>query len=185
MGIYLFGKFGKMIAMDVYHHRRENVRHLCQKEHNGSLSEMANRLDRQQSLISRWIGQTKTPKHIGSRTARRIEREYKKPEGWLDIPQNVFQIKEIQAKYATENRDKKRLALSDDAIAIAEKIDILPEHFRRHLCLLINDVLISKYGNKETQKAYAASSDDEQLLYTHHPTEPQKKGVRKKRKYKK
>ena len=170
--------------MDVYHHRRENVRQLCRKEHNGSLSKMANKLDRQQSLISRWIGKTKNPKPIGSRTARRIEHEYKKPDGWLDVPHDVLQIKEEQAIYGSASMDEKRAALSDESVVFAEHFELMPEHIKQHLCLLINDVLIMEHGSKELQKAYVAASIEDQLHFNRNLKASRKKSVKKKRKKK-
>lgn len=151
--------------MDVYDYRRENVRWLCQKEHGGSISEMANRLDRQQSLISRWIGKTRSPKPIGSRTARRIERQYKKPDGWLDIPHDMPRIKEGQAIYERISLDMKRAALSDEAVEFAEGYQSIPEYIRRYFRLLLNDALVKEYGNKEIQKTFAESSLKEQLHF--------------------
>jgi len=152
--------------MDVYHYRRENTRWLCQKEHEGSISEMANRLDRQQSLISRWIGKTKTPKPIGSRTARRIERKYKKPEGWLDIPHDTPQVREGRETYDRASLDEKRAALSEEAVEFAEDYQAIPEYMRRYFRLLLNDVLVREYGSKELQKSYATASLKDQLGFS-------------------
>jgi hypothetical protein len=124
-----------MIAMDVYHHRRENLRRICQDEHKGSISEMANYLDRQQSLISRWIGKTKAPKPIGSRTARRIEREYRKSGGWLDVPHDMAQIKDTQEVYRHAQMEDERAALSDETVEFAMGFQLMPEHIKRHFRL--------------------------------------------------
>lgn len=45
---------------------------------------MAKKLNISESQVSQLIGKTPT-KSIGSRLARRIEREYKLPPGWLDV----------------------------------------------------------------------------------------------------
>lgn len=148
--------------MDVYYYRRENLRRLCRDEHGGSISKMANRLDRQQSLISRWIGKTKNPKTIGSRTARRIEREYRKTEGWLDIPHDVPRVREDRAAYVL-TLDDRRAALSDEAVEFAEGFQLLPEHIKSHIRLLINDMVVSGHGNQKSQKAYARASLNDQL----------------------
>ena len=161
MGIYLFGKFRKMIDMDVYHYRRENTRWLCQEEHGGSISAMANRLDRQQSLISRWIGKTKNPKTIGSWTARRIEREYHKSKGWLDIPHDFLQLRDERNTYVSSG--EKQIVLSEESVALAEVFQLLPVHVKNHVRLLIHDIVVSRHCNSRTQKAYSKASPDEQL----------------------
>jgi hypothetical protein len=167
--------------MDVYHYRRENLRQLCRDEHNGSISKLANRLDRQQSLISRWIGKTKNPKTIGSRTARRIEHEYRKTEGWLDVPHDVTHIKEDKAAYDL-SLDDKRAALSDEAVEFAEGFQLLPEHIKSHLRLLINDMVVKEYGNQISRKAYAKASLSDQLHLNRYLKGAKKKDTRKRRK---
>jgi hypothetical protein len=167
--------------MDVYHFRRENLRRLCRDEHDASISKMANRLDRQQSLISRWIGKTKNPKAIGSRMARRIEHEYRKTEGWLDVPHDVPGIKEEQAAYDLP-LDDKRASLSDEAVEFAADFQLLPEHTKQHLRLLINDIVVNAHGNQESQKAYAKASLRDRLNVNHYLKGARKKDAKKRRK---
>lgn len=151
--------------MDVYHHRRENVRRLCRDEHSGSISEMANRLDRQQSLVSRWIGKTKNPKPIGSRTARRIEVEYRKPVGWLDIPHHAPGLREEGEVYEYAATGDRRAALSEEAVEFAEGFQLMPEHIRNYFRLLLNEALVREHGSRDLQKAFAASSLKDQLHF--------------------
>ena len=167
--------------MDVYHYRRENLRQLCRDEHGGSISEMANRLDRQQSLISRWIGKTRNPKPLGSRTARRIEREYRKPEGWLDVPHAAPRIGEDRNDYRRVYPDDERTALSDEAVEFALGFQMMPEHIKHHLRLLINDVIIREHGDRELQNAYARASLAEQLRFSRRLKETWKKASGKRR----
>jgi hypothetical protein len=68
--------------MDVYEIRRLNARVLSAEA--GGPIEFGTKLERAQSLISRWIGKTKAPKNIGNNAARQIEAVFGRPAGWLD-----------------------------------------------------------------------------------------------------
>ncbi|QBQ56203.1 hypothetical protein [Nitrosococcus wardiae] len=68
--------------MDVYEVRRINARMLSAIA--GGPVAFGEQLDKPQSLVSRWIGETKSPKNIGNNAAREIEGAFSKPHGWLD-----------------------------------------------------------------------------------------------------
>lgn len=81
MNIYHFGIKSCNTHMDVYKIRLLNLRALARQE--GGITALADRLDKSQSRISQLIG-INPIKNIGSRTAREVERKFKKSEGWMD-----------------------------------------------------------------------------------------------------
>lgn len=70
---------------NVYVVRRENLRLAIDKQFQGNSSSLAEQLGFQQpSLIYRYLSE-KSPKQIGQRMARKIERVAALPENWMDV----------------------------------------------------------------------------------------------------
>jgi hypothetical protein len=67
--------------VDIFDIRRRNTRQLAQRA--GGITRLAQRIERDPALVSRYIGKTPT-RNIGPRMARVIERAHQLPHGWLD-----------------------------------------------------------------------------------------------------
>ena len=80
--------------MNIKQVRRENLRLLVREL--GSVTELANRLNRSQPQISHLISPNAT-KNIGDHLASEIEKTFNKPVGWLDYPH--FERNNYKFKY--------------------------------------------------------------------------------------
>lgn len=67
--------------------RRENARELARTI--GGLAEFGRTLEMEGSQVSQLIGKNPV-KNIGNSIARRIERAFSKPEGWIDVQHGLF-----------------------------------------------------------------------------------------------
>lgn len=82
--------------------RRENARALAAD--NGGLTEFGRALGMEAPQVSQIIG--KTPhKNIGNSIARRIEKAYSKPEGWIDIQHSLEPATPKGPRLAVNNTD--------------------------------------------------------------------------------
>jgi hypothetical protein len=120
--------------MDVYEIRRLNARVLSAEA--GGLIEFGARLERAQSLVSRWIGKTKNPKNIGNNAARQIEAVFRKPAGWLD--QEHQQLWEEHGFiHPSQHQREKGPIPSERALRIAQIIDEAPPEKVQAILLLL------------------------------------------------
>lgn len=62
--------------------RRDNLRDIIDRDFNRTQSRLAERLECQPNLVSRWVKGVKT---IGDSVARKIEKAANKPTYWLDV----------------------------------------------------------------------------------------------------
>lgn len=111
----------KVRLVDTNEIRRENARLLA--DQCGGVRRFAERIDRSESQASQIIGRTPT-RNIGPAVARRLERIFDKPHGWLDVPHG------LEAQGVREDAAQYTLTLSPDALTIAEKWMQLPEELR-------------------------------------------------------
>jgi hypothetical protein len=83
LDMYQNGKERHDSPMTIYEIRRENARWLAQQC--GGAKKFADLLDLAEARVSHLIGKTPS-KNIGNKAARKIERAFDRPEGWLDTP---------------------------------------------------------------------------------------------------
>lgn len=81
--MYPHSNTGSNTPMDIYEIRRKNMRALATAI--GGAKALSDRLDKQESLISRWIGKT-AKKRIGPNVSREVEESFNLLKGWMDQP---------------------------------------------------------------------------------------------------
>jgi SOS-response transcriptional repressor LexA len=85
--------------------RLENLRELIRKA--GGAAEAARKLDMDDSQLSQIAG--KNPiRNIGTALARRIEKTFRRPEGWLDVPHSQLLIQQRADRNVLPARDLQR-----------------------------------------------------------------------------
>ena len=83
MQILSRSNLGLCIDMDVYQARLDNLLTLLARE--GEVQRLADKIGTPPAYISQ-ITSHKTKRHMGAVLARKIERAYNLPRGWMDMP---------------------------------------------------------------------------------------------------
>jgi hypothetical protein len=65
--------------------RRQNLRRILEEDFGGSQAELARKIGKKDSAISRVFMDGKNRRNIGAKFARTIETAAGKPKGWLDV----------------------------------------------------------------------------------------------------
>ena len=99
-----------MSVMDIYEIRRRNLARVLEEE-DGTIVQLARRTGTSANYLTQVLSE-RVARHMGSTVARRIESKLELPEGWMDKVTDV------------------PLSLSDESIAMAQKIDRLPPTLR-------------------------------------------------------
>lgn len=107
--------------MDISEIRLKNARYLAESV--GGVSAFAEKVGKGQPQMSSVIG-AKPIKNIGSRLARDLEAQFKKPKGWLD---NVHDGITTTITTINEMGTSPKYDLSDDSIEIARLLQTLPK----------------------------------------------------------
>ena len=85
--------------------RLKNLRELIEKA--GGPAEAARRLDMDDSQLSQIAGKNPV-RNIGTSLARRIEKAFRKAEGWLDVPHNQLPLQQRSDRNVSPARDLQR-----------------------------------------------------------------------------
>lgn len=73
--------------------RRDNLRDIIDRDFNKTQSRLAERLECQPNLVSRWVKGVKT---IGDSVARKIEKAANKPTFWLDVDHYLTMVAGVE-----------------------------------------------------------------------------------------
>src|ERR1700687_1247419 len=85
--------------------RLANFRNLIKRA--GGAGDAARKLDMDDSQLSQIAGKNPV-RNIGTSLARRIEKAFKRPEGWLDVPHSQLLLQQRADKNVSPARDLQR-----------------------------------------------------------------------------
>lgn len=124
--------------MKIQEIRYQNLNTLLQVS-NGNQAELARKVGTNSAYINQIINKTLLPsgktRGVGEQLARKLEKAYQRPDGWMDTPHKLSDINEPKADYETHPDELAAL------IDIAKKLD---EEQIKRVCAMLQAFLPHK-----------------------------------------